>query len=387
MISDLIWCEINSSALKNNIKEFRKLVGEKTILAPVVKGNAYGHGLLISSRAFIDGGAQWLCVNDLKEAKILRDAGINIPVYILGYVPPSAIEDVGLLKCRIVLYDFDVAQKIALTGKKFGVKIPVHLKLETGTNRQGLKENETLKLAKFCVENEGIYLEGLSTHFADIEDTTDLSFAESQMRGLLRVKELIEKELKIKIPIINASNTAATINMPESHLNLARVGIGAYGMWPSKETYISALIKNKGEIKLNPAIKWKTIISQLKELSPGEFIGYGRTFKTTSKTKIAVLPVGYYDGYDRKNSNISYVLVKGRRAPLRGRVCMNMIMIDVSDIPDVKVGDEVILLGNDGDEKITAEDMAGWVGTINYEITTRIAEHIPRKDVEAKNDA
>jgi alanine racemase len=178
---------------------------------------------------------------------------------------------------------------------------------------------------------------------------------------------------------LNLANSAATILWPETHLAMARVGIAIYGMWPSKETQVSAALAHRDGIVLRPAMTWKTRIAQVKDVEAGDWIGYGRSYRTTHPTRLAVLPVGYYDGYDRKLSNLAYVLVGGRRAPVRGRICMNMTLVDVTDVPGARAGDEVVLLGAQGADAVTAEQFAAWADTINYEVTTRIAESIPRK--------
>jgi alanine racemase len=182
--------------------------------------------------------------------------------------------------------------------------------------------------------------------------------------------------------IRNFSNSAAVILWPETHFELVRIGISTYGMWPSKETLVSAERLGRDKPSLVPALTWKTRVAQVKRIPAGEWVGYGRTWRATRETRLAVLPVGYYDGYDRKLSNLAHVLVHGAEAPVRGRVCMNMIMVDVTDIPGVETGTDVVLLGRDRDEVVTAEQLASWCGTINYEVTTRILERIPRTIVD-----
>jgi len=180
------------------------------------------------------------------------------------------------------------------------------------------------------------------------------------------------------LPLVHCANSAATILWPDTHFGLVRAGIAAYGMWPSTATFITALTTHRAKVDLRPALTWKTRIAQLKRAAPGETVGYGRTYQVTHDTRLAVLPVGYYDGYDRGLSNYAWTLVRGHRAPVRGRICMNMTMIDVTDVPDVREGDEVVLLGTQGAERVKAEQVAEWTGTINYEVTTRIGGHIPR---------
>ena len=214
-------------------------------------------------------------------------------------------------------------------------------------------------------------------YFDNIEDTTDHSYARYQLDNFTQICQMLE-EHGITIPIKHIACTAATILFPATYFDMVRIGIGMYGLWPSKETYLSCILQNREPIQLKPILTWKTRIAQIKEIPKDAFVGYGCTFRATRDTMLAVLPIGYYDGYSRGFSNVSYVLINGQRAPVRGRVAMDFIMVDVTDIPDVKVEDEVVLLGKDGDDNITADDLASMAGTINYEIVTRINPLIPR---------
>ena len=377
----LIWVEIERKALTHNMREFRRLIGPDCLLAPVVKANAYGHGLLLSASAFIEGGADWLCVHDIREAMALRDGGIEVPIYVLGYVAPDAMEEVVRTNARLVVYDRDVVDAAAAAGRNADTEIPLHVKIETGNNRQGLSRPAALELARYIDESAGVLLEGASTHFADVEDTTDHSYARQQLESFDSfIREA--NAAGLSIPIRHASNSASTILWPETHKELVRVGIAAYGMWPSKETYITALMDHRDEITLKPALTWKARIGQVKNVPAGSYVGYGCAYRTTTDTRLAIVTVGYYDGYDRRLSNQSYVLVNGLRAPVRGRVCMNLIIIDVTHVPDVEVGQEVVLLGGSGESRLSAEQLAEWIGTINYEIPTRIRPDIRRIEVD-----
>lgn len=374
----LTWCEVSKEALHNNLAEFRRLVGPRCRLAPVVKANAYGHGLEIASRVFAEAGADALCVHDVWEAERVRAAGVSLPIVILGPVPPAlAPEVVSLGGVEVTAYDRALIEAVERAGEASRRSVGVFLKFEAGTNRQGVRLPEVLDLARRLSTCRWARLLGVSMHFADIEDTTDHSFARGQLALFLGAVEALRRE-EVDVPIRSAGNSAATILWPEAHLEMVRVGIGAYGMWPSTETFVAAALTQRERLALRPALTWKTRVAQVKDVPAGEFIGYGRTYRTTHPTRIAVLPVGYYDGYDRGLSNLAYVLIRGRRAQVRGRVCMNIIMVDVTDISGVGPGEEVVLLGTDGEEAVTAEKIAQWAGTINYEVTTRIAESVPR---------
>jgi alanine racemase len=372
MKSMLTWVEISAENLKSNIRKFRELVGNETLLCPCIKGNAYGHGLVECAQIFLDGGADWLCVNALYEARELRENGITAPICVLGYIELKALEEAVDLDLRLVVYNSETVEKLGEIGKD----VKIHLKVETGNNRQGVLTEDLIGFAKFAQDFENIEIEGLSTHFANIEDTTDHSYAQSQIEKFKAAGEKLE-EAGIKIKLMHCANSAATILFKKTHFDLTRVGISSYGMWPSNETYVSYLKEIGGEFNLAPAFTWKTKIAQVKEIPAGEFVGYGCTFKTTHPTRLGIIPVGYYDGYDRGVSG-GFVLVGGARAAIRGRVCMNIIMIDLTDIPEAKLEDEVVLIGRDGDEEISAELFASWAGTINYEVTTRVNDRIKR---------
>lgn len=377
----LSWVEVDTDALKHNIDLLKGRTKDDVLFAPCVKGNAYGHGIELVAKTFVDAGADWLCVVSLEEALTLRNANIECPILIMGYVPEASLSLVVEHDLRVICYNRSALIKLDEAAKAMDTVAKIHVKAETGNNRQGLRERELLKFCLEAQKRKNIEIEGIFTHFANIEDTTDHTFAKSQFHELQRLVSLLSDNGVI-IPIQHCANSAATLLFKNVQMNMVRPGIATYGMWPSTETYV-AYLKEHGEQESNlkPALTWKTRIAQIRDVPAGEYIGYGCTYKTTHASKIAILPIGYYDGYDRKLSNQAYVLIKGKRAPLRGRVCMNMMMVDVTDVPEAKVEDEVILLGGHGDETISAKLFASWAGTINYEVTTRIRENLPRKAV------
>lgn len=369
---NLTWLEISGEALQNNIRQFRRIVGEKVLICPCVKANAYGHGLLQCAKIFLEAGADWLAVNALFEVDELRKAGIVAPIYILGYVPLCDLEKATDLNCRLVAYNKEM---VAALGK-IGKPVKIHIKVETGNNRQGVLIKDLVELVQSIKNFKNIEIEGLTTHFANVEDTTDHSYAELQ---LAKFNEAIKKleSLGVETPIKHCANSAAAILFPKTHFQMVRIGISSYGLWPSNETYLSYLKEVGDGFELIPALTWKTKIAQIKTIPAGEYIGYGCTYKTGHETKLAILPVGYYDGYDR-GVNGGHVLIHGKRAPIRGRICMNIMMVEVTDIPETKLEDEVVLIGKSDAEEITAEQFAAWAGTINYEVTTRINERVAR---------
>jgi alanine racemase len=371
------WCEVDRTALLHNVSVFANLVKGPEHLLPVVKANAYGHGLLVVTEVLREACVLRVGVNELDEGLALKARWPDLGVLVLGYVPDDGLPEAVRSGLDLVVYRHDVLAHLARTAEAQGVKARVHLKAETGTHRQGLEPDALLTLAREAAGLPSVSIEGLSTHFADIEDTTDDRYAREQLARFRQAAGLLGRH-GLRPPLLHCANTAATLNMPETHHDLARVGIGLYGLWPSQETYIASLLKGTAA-ELRPVLSWKTEIAQLKDVAAGAYLGYGRSFRATGRLRLAVLPVGYYDGYDRGLSNLAHVLIRGHRAPVRGRICMNMALVDVTDVPGVSEQDDVVLLGASGDERVRAEDLAALCGTIHYEITTRIHERIPRR--------
>ncbi len=371
------WIEIDSSALTHNILQFRRLIGKKRKLLATVKANAYGHGISEVSEIALRAGADWLGVHSIDEGIFLRKKKIESPILVLGYVSNDDLARAIAHDLRLTVYNPETLERLIRLAPQTNGEIHLHVKVETGTHRQGVREAD---LFSFIAKIQGfpkLNLEGVSSHFANIEDTTDHSYASYQLGNFKRMCRKIE-ERGIKIPIKHIACTAATILFPETYFDMVRIGIGMYGLWPSKETYLSCLLQNREAIHLKPVLAWKTRIVQIKKIPKGSYIGYGCSYRTTRETILAVLPLGYFDGYSRIFSNIAHVIVKEQRAPVRGRVAMDFVMIDVTDVPNVRVEDEVVLLGEEGGERVTADDLAGLAGTINYEIITRINPLIPR---------
>ena len=369
--------EISRSALVRNIREFRRLIGRKRKFLAVVKANAYGHGLLEVAGVAVSEGVDWLGVNSVDEGAALRDAGIEVPILVLGYAPLAGLEEAVARDLRLTVYNRETVKRLAALAVRLRKNIRLHVKVETGTWRQGVDPKDLGAFVRDIRKRPGLVVEGLSSHFANIEDTTKHDYPRRQ----LEVYRSACRELEAggpRVPLKHMSCTASTILFPEPEFNLARVGIGLYGLWPSKETYLSCLLDKKEPLSLEPVLSWKARIAQIKRVPAGAYIGYGCTYRTSRPTVLAVVPVGYFDGYDRGLSNAAHILVKGRRAPVRGRVAMDFFMADITDIPGVKLEDELTLLGADGRERIAAEDLASLAGTIDYEILARINPLIPR---------
>jgi alanine racemase len=369
--------EIARRAFVGNIGEFRRLIGPRRKFLAVVKANAYGHGLLEVAGIAVAEGVDWLGVNSVEEGTALRRAGIAAPVLVLGYAPLDSLEAAVAGDLRLTVYNRETVERLADLAVRLRRTVRLHIKVETGTWRQGVDPKDLAAFVRDVRRRPGLAVEGVSSHFANIEDTTKHDYPRCQ----LAVYRAAVRDLEAggpRIPLRHMSCTASTILFPEPGFNLARVGIGLYGLWPSKETYLSCLLDRKEPLSLEPVLSWKAGIAQIKKVPAGADIGYGCTYRTTRPTRLAVVPVGYYDGYDRGLSNTAHVLIRGRRAPVRGRVAMDFFMADVTDVPGVGLEDQVTLLGADGRERITAEDLAALAGTISYEILARINPLVPR---------
>ncbi|NLN61522.1 MAG: alanine racemase [Myxococcales bacterium] len=371
-----VWIELSQGALAHNVALFRSLLAPGCRFMAVVKANAYGHGMVPIAQAALAAGADWLGVFHAGEGLTLRAQGVTAPILVLGPTPPESMRqavDAGL--CLTVASPGAADALVRVCAGQTGAR--AHLKVETGTHRQGFDAAQLINAAQQLVA-AGIAVEGLYTHYADIEDTTDHTYAESQLARFSELRAQLAAE-GVSVPLSHTACTAAAILFPATHFDMVRVGIGLYGLWPSKETRVSAGMLGRDQIALRPVMTWKTRIRQIKTVPAGSYIGYGRTFRTTHDSRVAILPVGYADGYDRHFSSRAHVLVRGVRAPVLGRICMNLTMIDVTDIVDAAPGDEVVLLGQSGDEAIQAADLGSLAGTIHYEIVTRAAPCAPRR--------
>ena len=372
----LNWVEVDAGAIRWNIEQFRQRL-DGASLGAVVKSNAYGHGILEVAGQAREADVQWLCVNSLEEAETLRGAGHVARILVLGHVPLDRLDAVVELDLRPVVINLETLERLAVLTRGREKRVAVHLKVETGTHRQGISPEEVPAFVSSIRSSPGLVLEGLTTHFANIEDTTDHRYAETQIERFTEIVDAVRSTGE-EIPVRHAACSAAALLFTRTHFDLARVGISLYGLWPSRETYVSCLDRGKPTLELRPALTWKTRVAQVKNVAEESFIGYGCSYRTTRASRIAVLPVGYHEGYDRGLSGVAHVLIRGRRAPVRGRVCMNMCMVDVTDIPEVGLEDEVVLLGAQGEERISAEQVAAWCGTIAYEIVSRIHPSLPR---------
>lgn len=386
----LTWIDLSRSAFHHNVDSLVRLAGKRA-LSVCVKANAYGHGIepvveLLKERKDVD----YLTVHSIDEAIECRLAGWRGRIMMVGPAPLASLEAVVAHDVEPVVFTRDSLEVLGKISKRTNKTIRTHLKLETGTNRQGVTEKELSKFATLYKRYPKLGKPyGASMHFANIEDTTSHEYAQEQ---LSRYNEMVRRMqvLGIKPTIRHTACSAALILFEKTRFELVRPGIAAYGHWPSKETYLSYRLEGGRNNIFQPVLTWRTRVTQIKDVAADSFVGYGCTYRTTSKTKLAILPIGYSDGYDRQASNIAHVLIKGKRAPVRGRVCMNLMMVDITDIPGVKLEAPATLIGEEGsgggvrkkEDRVTAEQLAAWSGTINYEILARLSRAIPRVIVD-----
>ncbi|MFO7736555.1 MAG: alanine racemase [bacterium] len=375
------WIELSEIAYRNNIDFFKKRSGKNTEISVVLKSNAYGHGILKMAELARRAGIKTVCVHSFEEAITLCEGDFSFRIILLGPVPFMRLSEVVAAdNIEPVCYNRENLLELRRHALKMKKNVRIHLKVETGTNRQGIEGKELKTFLSELAAGEGVELVSVYTHFANIEDTTTHDYAEYQIERYEKAVDLVKKAGFSGFKRHLACSAAAAI-FDKTHRDMIRLGISQYGLWSSKETYLSYISEHghpeKGHI-LEPVMTWKTRISQIKKIPPNSYIGYGCTYQTTRETIVAVLPVGYSDGYDRLLSNSSYVLIHGKRAPVRGRIMMNLMVVDVTDIPEASLEDEVVLLGKWGKQSVSADTLADFAGTINYEIVTRIAPHIPR---------
>ena len=370
----LSWIELDTDRFRRNIEAFRAIEPPGTLVMVVVKANAYGHGLRALGSAAAD-VADWLGVNSVEEASALTALGVQKPIAILGHSELDRTEEIVREGYRQVVYRLDVAKALSEAGVRLGRPARIHLKIETGTNRQGIALAELKSFLASILQYPALEVEGAYTHFANIEDTLDPSFAQLQLKRFREALDMLSDAGRTP-SVIHTAATAGALLYPETAFGMIRLGIGAYGVWPSRETQLAA--RERGRlISLSPVLTWKTRIAQVKTVAAGDYVGYGLTYQAGRPLRIGILPIGYYDGYDRKLSNCARVLVRGQFAPVIGRIAMNMTMIDVTDI-GAHDDDEVVLIGKQGGNEIRAEEMAEKCGTIAYEMLSRINPLLPR---------
>jgi alanine racemase len=364
-----VYAEIDLDAIAYNMKNIKKLAQDKDVIA-VVKADCYGHGSLDIVPTLLENGASRLAVAVLTEGIELRNHHIKAPIMILGYTPLYLGSDLINYDLEQTVYDLEYAKELSDIALNLNKKAKIHIAIDTGMGRIGFLPNEKAieDVSEICSLG-GLDVLGIFTHFST-SDEEDKDYTHEQFKKFTEFTAKLS-DLRIKIPLKHTSNSGAIIDMPETYLDGVRAGIILYGYYPSNEV-------KKENLSLKPALTLKASITRVQEMDKNMYISYGKTFKTERKSLIATLPIGYADGYSRLLAKKAKVIINGKFAPIVGRICMDQCMIDVTDIEGVKVGDEVILLGEQGNLKFNADDFAEIMGTINYEILCMLKFRIPR---------
>jgi alanine racemase len=359
---------VDLTALIHNLSQFRQILSPGCDVMAVVKANAYGHGAIETSRTLIQHGVTRLAVFSTEEGMALRQAGITVPIVVLGPVFQEQFGDIFASQLTPVVSDPSMLTALAQAAASRAIPYPIHLKIETGMGRLGLTQAELVALISAHKFPPSLRVEGLMTHLADT-DATNSDATEEQLRRFRDALKIILKE-GFHVPLIHVSNSCGAVRFPSAHFSLVRPGIMLYGYHTLPSTVETP--------DLRPVLSLKTRIAQLRTIQPGETVSYNRTFTARRPTRIAVLPIGYANGLSRQLSNRGAVLIRGQRAPIAGLVCMDMVMVDVTEIPGTAVGDETILIGRQGNDEITASEIAKWTDTIPYEVLCAISPKIPR---------
>ncbi len=361
------WAEIDLDHIRYNASRLCRLLRGGAELLAVVKGNAYGHGADATAQAALEGGAARVGVACVEEGVALRAAGVRAPILVLGHIAHTEAADVAIHRLTPMVASRQLALALSAEAARRGERLPVHVKVDTGMARYGVRPEEAVPFVRFVGSLPGLLLDGVYTHFASA-DLADKAQTRRQWRAFLAVLEALRRA-EIAVDCRHCANSAATLDLPETHLDLVRCGLALYGLHPS------ASVRRVG---LRPALELKSRIARVCSLGAGAAVGYGGDWVAPRPSRIGLVPIGYADGVPRLLSNRGAVLVRGRRAPIVGRVAMNCLTVDVSEIEAARVDDEVTLLGRQGDEEISADEVAGWAETINYEILAGLADRLPR---------
>ncbi|MEE1051125.1 MAG: alanine racemase [Lachnospiraceae bacterium] len=364
--------DISLDAILANMESMKRNLKEGVQIAAVLKTNAYGHGAVEIAKVLEPLDYVWgYAVAAFEEAVELREAGLRKPILLLGYVFPYCYQELAKMNIRPAVFREDMLEQLSAAAKAAGKKIKIHIAVDTGMSRIGIFPDETgLDFVKKALETEGLQVEGMFTHFARA-DEADRSFTEEQLEKFVWLTEAVKERLGYEIPIRHCSNSAGIIEYPHANMSMVRAGITLYGLWPSDEV-------RKDIVPLEPVMSLRSHIIYIKEISAGTPVSYGGTWAPDHTVRLATVPVGYGDGWPRSLSNKGYVLIRGQKAPIRGRVCMDQFMVEVTDIPDAAEGDEVTLIGRDGDAYISMEEVGDLSGRFNYELACDINPRVPR---------
>lgn len=365
---------IDLDAIAYNMTNIKSKVGKGTGIIGIIKADAYGHGSVEISKVILENGADWLAVAVVDEGINLRKNGIAAPILLLGYTPELRLEDVVNNGFIQTVYTYETAKKLSDVAVRLGKTAVIHIKIDTGMGRIGYRVNEASadEIVKIS-ELPNIEVNGMFTHFSTA-DEKDKDYTLNQYKKFVQMDALL-RERGLEIPIKHAANSAAIMDFDNMMFNMVRPGIILYGAYPSEEV-------NKDNLSIKPAMSVKTHVSYVKEVNEGDYISYGRKYQAVGKRIIATIPVGYADGFIRAYSNGGKVLIKGEYAPIVGRICMDQFMVDVTDIKDVQINDEVVLIGKQGNKEITVDFIASILDTINYEVFCTLSKRVPRQYIQ-----
>lgn len=371
------WAEIDLDALANNFREVRAAASPKAQICCVIKADGYGHGALRVAREFQALGAGWFAVSNLEEALQLRRDGIEKPILVLGFTPAEEAGTLARESISQCLYSADYAQALSCCAQKAGVQIRVHVKIDTGMGRLGFafqdinRDAGTIQEVKAACTLPGLIPQGIFSHFASADEGTEGDLFTMRQYGCFKeITEALQRE-GLAFQVRHCANSAALFDYPLSHLDLVRAGVVLYGLSPSSQL--------RAQPRLMPALSLRSVVSHVKTVQPGATVSYGREFTAEREMRIATVPVGYADGYPRGLARGgAYVLIHGQPCPVVGRICMDQLMADVSELENVEIGHRVTLIGRDGDQEITASQVAKWENTINYEVVCALSKRVPR---------
>ncbi len=370
---------LNKKALANNLQFIRNLIGSKTILSSVVKGNAYGHGIAQMVPVLQEMGVNHFSVFSAYEAKLVHQvARPDTPIMIMGDIPDKDIPWIVAHQIECIIYNPESIISFLAEARKQAQKINIHIELETGMHRHGFEEENWQPLIKTLQQNRPYFtLKGICTHFAGAESSANFKRIQTQQQNFKRGVSIF-KQVGLIPARLHTSCSAAIIAYPEWNLDMVRIGILQYGLWPSKESQLIYEMKHRGKMTLKSVLSWHTSVMEIKPIKPGEYIGYGNSFLAERPMKIASVPVGYGYGFSRSLSNTGRVLIHDKRLPVVGLVNMNMFLVDVTEVPNIKIGDRVTLIGKDGDHEIKVSYFGNLSDQLNYELLTRLDKSIPR---------
>ena len=366
------WAEIDLDQMEKNYHALRSKIDPETRMMGVVKADAYGHGAVQSATLLAELGINWFGVSNLSEAIQLRQGGITQPILVLGYTSPECADLLAQEKITQTVYSREYLQALARAAELAGVSVEVHVKIDTGMGRIGFDPDSEEDFSTLCglKDKKNLKMTGIFTHFAVADENGDgLEYTQEQFKKFRKLCERLENA-GVEVGLRHCCNSAGILRCPEMQMDMVRAGISLYGLLPSNDC--------QGDIDTYPVMAWRSVVSMVKEIAPGQTVSYGRTYMAHRPMRVATVAVGYADGYSRSHSNRGYVLIHGKKAPILGRVCMDQCIVDVTDIPDVMMGDQVTLAGCDDAECISFDHLAELSGTINYELICLVGKRVDR---------